>query len=543
MSRLARALGSEPGEEQTLPAAAALGLALAALPLLLLLPLDTDRAVPLAFLPAVCLGWRLSRPCARLDLALVICAFTAMLLSAALSDHTARALVMTSSVAWTVAGAMVARNLSGKPTAIRIVLAGLLAGAALGTVLLRLGVDSPSPNFPIYGNARLFGAHQFFGAAAGVALLAGIRQRGLILALAVATTLVAWSGLFWSGSRAPIAAMTVLVAVWIWRANPETRRRLFRWIPVLVALGLAISYLLNSPYPGMGWFNAVERTVAANGVQAVSSDRSVFWSDTWNHALKSPFFGDGADGYRFIRPAQNGSQPHNMLLQWFVEYGLLGLVPLGMLLIRGVTAPRNGGEAPPELSWPAAALAGAAAYGLLEGVFYHATAFMPAAVVAGLAIGARSPGNTPASAKPLIPVLRPLLLGASLLMLLHGWLGLVLLKGRPVEPSSSTARLLRTFPSTTLGLQNWIEAWRKDRPELAMEWIRWAQDVSTEGASFHVYAAQLYIWQKDYKSAETELLRCLEKAHRLERPDILNAIDTVRALAAGKPIPPPPSSP
>jgi hypothetical protein len=128
-------------------------------------------------------------------------------------------------------------------------------------------------------------------------------------------------------------------------------------------------------------------------------------------------------------------------------------------------------------------------------------------------------------------------------MLLHGWLSLRLLKARDLAPDSPTARVLRVFPSTTAGLPNHIERWRRTQPELAMEWIHWAQGVSTESASLYLYAAQLYIWQKNYKSAETELLHCLAKVHYSERPDVQIAIDTVRALDAGKPIPQAPSQP
>lgn len=534
------------GAEPRLITAAWLALPLASLPLLLLLPLDTDRALPLAFLPAVCASWQIAAPVRRLDLGLLCCALAAMVMSAAMSPHAARALVMGSAVLWTLAGTFAARKIVACITSVRVVLAGLCAGSVMGTLMISFGADASSPTFPIYGSVRLFGAHQFVGCLAGMALLASFPSRPRTRLWIACGALVAWTGLFWSGSRAPFPALAVAFALWFWRENRATRRTLLQWTPGLAVVGLLASLALGSPQPGMGLAAAVDRTARSAGIEEVSSERTRFWTETWHYALQSPWIGHGADGYRFIQPAQNGSQPHNMLLQWFVEYGLLGAIPLGMLLARGIGGRLRGrtrldktAEAPS--AWAGAALAGVAVYGLLDGVFYHAIVFMPAAVVAGMAVGFRPvPEKAAVSTARFHPIFRPLLVGAGGLMVLHGWLGWTLLHPRGVTPDAPPARMLRAFPSTTTGLQNWIETWRRTQPDLAMDWIHWAQTVSTEGASFHVYAAQIHIWQKNYKAAETELLQCLAKVYHAERADVQKAIDTVRALDAGLPAPQPP---
>jgi O-antigen ligase len=528
-----------PDAWQCLAPACALALALAFLPCLLLLPLDADRAVPLAFLPAVWLGWKISRPSSVLDTALFAWAVLAMLVSAAFSDHSARAFATTAAVGWTFGGALVARNLAPCVPAVRLVLAGMLAGAAAGTVMLGLGVDAPTATFPIYGSVRLFGAHQFAGCVAALGLLAHTRGRPWRITTGV-FGLIAGSGLMWSGSRAPVVALAVMAAAWFWRGSRTEKKLVLFWLPAFAVVALTVSSLLGRPYEGMGWSSAVARTVQSAGIEQVSSERSHFWSETLDHALKSPWIGYGADGYRFMQPAQNGSQPHNMLLQWLLEYGIVGLVPLGWLLARGVrglfTRSPSDETHSPFPCWASASLLGAATYGLLDGVFYHATIFMPVAVIAGFALGATPAGGTqaftPARAHP---VLRPLLLAALVVLLLHNWLGLVLLKARNITPDSVPARALRVFPSTTHGLQKWTESWRRTDPQAELEWVKWAQSVSVEAASYHVYAAQLHIWRKDYKSAEAELMDCLRKVHRVERRDVQNALDTVRALDAAKP--------
>lgn len=541
MGRFPSFPGFDPGrgdERAALAPAAALAGALAALPFLLLLPLDADRAIPLAFLPAVWLGWKIHKPARSGDARLFAWAAAAMLLSAALSAHAARAFVMTAAVGWTLAGGLVARNLAGCAPAVRLVLGGLAAGAAAGTVMLRLGVDTHTASFPIYGSVRLFGAHQFAGAVAATGLLVCTPLRRSWRLLTIVVAALAWTGLFWSGSRAPVVAMAVATALWFWRGTAAEHGALLRWVPALAAVGMIVSLTLGRPHLGMGWSSAVERTVQAAGIEDVSSERSRFWAATWRYAIQSPVIGHGADGYRFIEPNQNGSQPHNVLLQWLLEYGVLGLVPLLWLALRcagGLWRRTAGGTPAPMQIWASASLGGALAYGMLDGVFYHATIFMPVAVIAGLALGSAPPaisaGGSPGRGPAL---LRSLLLAGLAVLLLHGWLGFMLLRARNVSPDSTPARILRAFPSTTYGLQNWINAWRHTQPDLAMDWIHWAQTASVESASFCSYAAQIYIWQKDYKSAETELLRCLQKVHHLERHDVQKAIDTVRALEAGQ---------
>lgn len=516
--------------------AAALAMALAVLPFLLHLLIDTDRAVPLAFLPAVWLGWKISKPARDTDRWLLIWAVIAMLITTAFAPHAARALVMVSAVGWTVAGALVARNLAGSTAAIRLVLSGIVAGAVVGVVMVRLGIGADRMGFPTYWSARLLGAHQFAGALASLGLLIVIPpvQRACKL-LAIAATVMTWTGLAWSGSRAPALGLAVALLLWFWRGTPAERRALLLWVPALSIAALALSYPLGTPYAQLGWRDAFTRTAQATSIETASSERSLFWSATWRHALISPWIGHGADSYLYIHPSQNGNQPHNALLQWFHEYGLFGAVPLTVLVLRGIMglfAGETSSAVRPFRIWTCAALGGAAAYALFDGVFYHMIIFMPVAVIAGFAIGQQNPAGTPSNTVRTCMIGRALLLAALALLLLHNGLYLMLIKGRNIAPDSAPARLVRAFPSTTYALRNWIDPWRATQPDVAMEWIKWAEEAAIEQGAFHVYAAQIYIWQKDYKSAEVEMLRCLDKVHHLERPDVLAVIDTIRKLAA-----------
>jgi O-antigen ligase len=460
-----------------------------------------------------------------------------MLLSALCAEHTARALVMTAATAWVFAGVFVARNLAHCLPAVRLVLAGVLAGASLGALMVYWGAASGWMTFPVYWSARIFGGHQFAGCVAALALLALPATQRRWRLLLILTAVVVWTGLAWSGSRAAAVGMAATLGLWFWRGSHPDRRVLLRWVPVLALLGLLLSFPLGAPYAQLGWRDAFSRTVQATSVEAVSSERSKFWAVVWQHVGQSPWTGHGADAYRFIHPKQNGSQPHNLILQWLLEYGVLGTIPLGLLLLRGLRSllPIRAPSTPavrPSPVWAAAALAGATAYGLFEGVFYHMAIFMPVAMFAGFALGLSAQVTAARARVPWIQAsFRALLLVGLLVLILHNWLAWMLLRGTHVQPDSAPARLLRAFPSVTHGLQNWTEAWRRTQPDVAREWIRWAQTVSTDQNVFHAHAAQLYLWEKNFRAAEAELLLCLEKSPETGREDLLDLIVRVRADA------------
>lgn len=529
--------GPAPESTSRLPTALFMALAFAALPLLLH-AWDADRGMSLAFLPAVWCEWKIARPADTIDKRLLVIAIFAMILSACFAEHSARAFVMISAVGWVLAGASVARNLATCATAVRLVMAGIVVGAIVGFFMVRLGVGAGGMFFPTYWSARLFGAHQFAGALASLGILvAAPPARTTFRLLAACAALICWTGLAWSGGRAAALGLSVALVLWFWKSSPIERRRLASWTPLLAALALVVSYSLGAPYRQLGWWDAIQRTTQATTLAEVSSERTVFWSATLTHAFSSPFIGHGADSYLYIRPAQNGNQPHNVLVQWLLEYGLLGAVPLVLLVWRGIAGlfakkPESETQVRPLGIWACASLGGSAVYGLFDGVFYHMIIFMPVAAFAGFALGQRTAPTTDSRDSYYKPAWRPLLLCALALLLLHNWLCLMLIKGRNIAPDSPPALALRVFPSTSYALRNWIDRWRFTHPQAVMPWIKWAQENATDQGAYHVYAAQLHIWNKDYAAAEREMLTCLDKVQVSERADVLAVIDTVRTLAA-----------
>lgn len=524
-----------PAERPLFAPALALAGTLAALPLLLHLPVDTDRALPLAFLPALLLLRKNFLPANRLTVGLLLWAVLIMLVSALLGGHPARSLVMTAAVGWTLVGGAVAYQLARSLPAVRLVLAGITAGAVLGVLMIRWGVGDTHMPFPTYWSARLFGAHQFAGcvAALGLLILPGGDKRWRPLVILAA--FVVCTGLAWSGSRGPVPGLVALVGLWFWRGAADERRALLRWVPLLTVAALALSYPLGRPYIQMGWAPQLANTLKSSDLLAVTSGRTEFWWETWTRVLDAPWLGHGADGYLFIRPAQWGSQPHNVVLQWLFEYGWLGAVPLLLLLARGVTGlfvtrSDEPNDHAPLRRWAAAALAGSFAFGLFEGVFYHAIILMPVTVLAGFAIGSVGPLAPPTRHSHVPGFLGRLgLAGALALLGFHGWLGWHLRLADTFTPDSRAARTLRMFPSTTDGLRSRIDGWRRTHPAAVLPWIRWAQTVAPDQGAYHLYAAQLLLWEKNFPAAQAELEKGLATVCVNERPDVEAVLQQVRA--------------
>lgn len=543
-----RAFGALSHDER-LSRALALSLAipLACLPWLLLLPLDIDRALPLAFGPAIMLGLQTMPRKWSGRIVCLVCIALAMAISALASTHVARSLVMSASVLLALLAGVAAAGTARSAPAVRLVLWGLVAGAVSGAAMVRIGVAADRMNFPVYWSARLFGAHQFSGVIAALVLLrqseARLKSRALP-ALAASLTLTA---LAWSGSRAPALGLLVFMICWAWRGGRREVRFLLCWAPALTGFALVCSYLLGAPYPQLGWWQAFERTadaVNSTGIEVpvLTSSRTAYWEASWKQFLRSPWIGNGADAYLFLVPKQPGNQPHSAIIQWLLEHGVIGAAAWLALLVhalRPVPRPRlpdsETGATLIGAETSVAAIAGASVYALFEGVFYHMIIFIPVAVLGGLRFGARSSAKNGSqiAESGLAPFwFRLPALGCAALLLVHNWLYVLMLKAPNVAPDSLPPRVLRAFPSTTYAIQNWTERWRRSDPELAFEWIRWAQSVSTNPAELHAYAAQLHLWRREWSPAEAELLGCLEKANPAEEEDIRKLIAEVRLRAA-----------
>ena len=501
--------------------------------------LDWDRTLPLLLAPALAalLITRHHFPTShsRAEAWLLIGGLTACGISTILSAQPARAAALLSAWILTVAGAIVAARIAAHARSIRIVLLGIAASALLGLLVVRVMIE-PGSKIPLYGHARLLGIHLLVGTTAALAITQTLsRHQRLQNTTALIASCLLAGGMIWSGGRAPLLGFVAGFAVLLW-LTPRTRRwpRIGQTALVLIA-GLIIAICLGNPHPMMGWSNSVQRTLNAESLNALSSDRVQFWGVTFEHFTKSPLFGHGADSYLFIRPAQVGAQPHNFLLQWLGDFGIVGtLLLLGLLWVRFRKS-----LSPNNAPLNRAALFGAVACtvaALLDGGFYHAFLFMPAAVLWGLSLRPLKMSRTPP------PIARfagaCLVACASAAIILNSWLYFRLKAPPPPGPHSPSAALLRAFPSNLHGLWAWLDEWKKTDPALALEWSLWAQQHAIHPELFGIYAARCQLEQRNFAAAEDELRKILVYLSDARRPAIEKMINEVRrqsSLAAPEP--------
>lgn len=503
-------------DRNLLISAATTAIALAAFPLLLTLPWQTDHAMQLAtLLPALCIllaSKRLAVPTTPSRLGILLAtALLGALISTFTAPQTARSAVALSGFLWTCSAVWIGWRLSSNPITLQLLLAAITTGSAIGMIALKFRLVTHTDGFPIYSHPRIFGLHMFAGAIAGFGWLQTEQASIVRRRSAIGLTLAAWTGLAWSGSRAPALGLAVALAIGFCFNNVSDKRRRFVTQTIFLAVtSLALSFLLGASRPGMGWWTALRRTAHAADIDGLSSHRLQIWSAVWHKILEAPLLGWGGDAYLFIHPRLGGDQPHNFLLQWLHERGLVGTLPLLCMLAWCLLLALRKGDPDKPISpirrWAGAGLAGATVCALFDGVFYHVIIALPVFLMAGLCI---PPATAKSKQTPDSPMTRDLaaatLMISALMLVLHNGLALALRHTLPATPQAPVARVLRIFPSTTFGLWRWLGAWAHEQPDTTLEWSTWAQTHSISPAWFYLYSAKLY-WEKgDLTHAQDEV--------------------------------------
>lgn len=509
--------------------------ALIALPFLQAFPLDFDRSGPLILLgPVLWFGReRLVSiegiPYLR---ALVIAAFGACLVSVIWANQPAPALVTAAS--WMLLGGTVLfvnRTIVRNPKASEKLFAAITLGSASATIVVwLLWLTNGRGPMPLFAHHRHLGLHALSAAIASTALIlappAWLSRRWTVYALGI----IVWAGMLWSGGRTPVLAVIAGLVAW-WLLRPSQRRRLVTAAGIQLVGGLVLSATLWTPRLELGWWHAINRTSAAVVQQSaaeLSSSRTAFWQDTLHRVQDRPWFGHGPDSYRFLTPKLDGQQPHNVVLQFWLDLGLIGSLPFLALLAAGLYsgieyARRARGSFDGGV-WPALVVA-AVTGGLLDGTFYHLVALLPAMI----GLGACTRGAITPERRSWLMQIGVIL--AALVLMVHSWIFYELILARPPPPASTPARLVRVFPSSTFGLWRWLDDWQVSYPGAVLEWTRWAEKHSPNPPFFHVYAARVLLAQGNVSAAEAELIAARSKAHVSVRPQLDAMLESIRSAA------------
>lgn len=189
-----------------------------------------------------------------------------------------------------------------------------------------LWIDTP----PFYMNIRQGGFHAALGFFVVLGFLyekkfkektqLSFSARCLSYFLAVAML----TFLFWTGGRASALVLYVCLFAWFF-----TLYYLKLPIKALVFVSLLFSVLafIISEYlsvmPWNGLLSAFERSTEAENIERLASGRTVMWQFAMENIQQHWLFGLGSDSY-FLSENSVHVQPHNSLLQFTMDWGLVG---------------------------------------------------------------------------------------------------------------------------------------------------------------------------------------------------------------------------
>lgn len=190
---------------------------------------------------------------------------------------------------------------------------------------------------PFNSNIRLVGFQ--IEAAIGFFLAHYINRRKVdVYCLAgMAVFIALWAFLFWTGGRGAIlSVLAATSSVWAVLYFKKAHSSIFL-IAVLVAIvaGELVAELL-AVYDWNGLISSFRRSLNAESLNKFSSSRIVVWKSAWESVEGHLLFGLGSQGYAY-GPGKllNHLHPHNIFLQFLVEWGLIGTLLFLIILARG----------------------------------------------------------------------------------------------------------------------------------------------------------------------------------------------------------------
>ncbi len=208
-----------------------------------------------------------------------------------------------------------------------------LFGQSVGSFSDPVNIDLGSA-IPGFISSRLFGS--WCGAV--LALLTGIAWRcdgtrgrhRLYMMLALAFCLTVWTA-----TRAALLGWAVCLPIAWLLAGPPVSRTVYARLPIYL-LAATVLALMLPPY-GHGQFTFF-RWDSVGSADAMASGRLTLWTNALHVAADYPLLGSGAGSNWWIVPS-NGFhhvQPHNALVQFILNWGLIPTIP-ALVLIVGAT--------------------------------------------------------------------------------------------------------------------------------------------------------------------------------------------------------------
>lgn len=172
----------------------------------------------------------------------------------------------------------------------------------------------------------------------------------------------------WSGTRAAILAVVVVTLVFLLflRRWPDLGR--IAWAAGLTLAATALAYLLLPDDPA---FHLIETRDFESG-WGFAITRTLIWTRSVEIWLSSPWVGLGTGSIFWeYSPSYRPTQPHNVVLQFLISWGVIGAAAALWVAFRGIKFVHRAGKAVP-VAFPALAMLYALLFqSLLEGMLHY----------------------------------------------------------------------------------------------------------------------------------------------------------------------------
>jgi O-antigen ligase len=215
----------------------------------------------------------------------------------------------------------------------------------VGLSLFALSVDDPdfdwTSGWPAANHIRHLGYYFAAAIALSLGLIGAARTRTAVVALAgIATACFAFA--LWTGSRGAVVGVAGGVLGGLVLVRPRAFWTIAACAAGALGVGTAIASVVPAPGPLMGVGRMVSQTVESG---EVTTGRTAMWLQTVNAISRQPLFGYGEAQMPIVSPFDGLFQPHQVLLQVALAWGLIGLLCAAFLaiwfLLRALPVVRN----------------------------------------------------------------------------------------------------------------------------------------------------------------------------------------------------------
>lgn len=149
--------------------------------------------------------------------------------------------------------------------------------------------------------------------------------------LLAALLFISWALVMWSGGRISIVAIVVLILLLSFAARVYLRvswSKLFALFMLLLLASLSAEQMAVFSWSGMqraaGMSSAGLEQGLLTGVEKIGNGRIEIWQTAFEGFMQSPLWGLGPYGYYFLDRPSFYDHTHNFLIEFLVEWGLIG---------------------------------------------------------------------------------------------------------------------------------------------------------------------------------------------------------------------------